>query len=303
VDERCFKTKQPLNELTTLAIGGCARYFLSVKTLDELQEVIYFCEKKGICYVVIGKGSNLVFDDQGYDGLVIRNEISYFSHEAEKFSAGAGYSFALLGVKSARAGWSGLEFASGIPASVGGAVFMNAGANGQEVKDALLSVDVFVPGQGVKNFEKSQLEFSYRSSTFHQEKWTILGAHFVLSPHPDAKKRQLEIINYRTKTQPYGEASAGCIFRNPKGYSAGSLIEKSGLKGMNFGDVAVSDLHANFLVNKGKASFVDFLALVQAVQEKVYQIHGLLLETEIQYISHDASTSCNLLYTREQENP
>ncbi len=270
-----------LSEVSTFGIGGPAKWFCEIKTIEDLQETLLTVQKENIPYLVVGKGSNVLFDDQGFDGLVILNKISFFEQNKHVFHVGAGYNFSLLGVQTARAGWSGLEFASGIPASVGGAVYMNAGANGKETSDHLLDVTYVTPEAKIILYPKEELVFSYRYSSFQAMKGVIVAARFALEKNEEARKDQLGIIDYRMRTQPYGEKSAGCVFRNPKGSSAGALIEQCGLKGMKCGGAEVSLLHANFIVNKGGATAKDVLDLAQSVKEKVRELAGIELEMEI----------------------
>lgn len=163
---------------------------------------------------------------------------------------------------------------------------MNAGANGAETCDVLKRV-LFVDAEGsLCSFDREELLFSYRHSSFQNKKGAIAGAEFQLIRCEKARKKQLEIISYRTKTQPYGEKSAGCVFRNPEGHSAGYLIEQCGLKGVRSGGVKVSELHANFIVNTGQGSSSDVLALIDQIAERVKQQTGIVLEKEVRFIPY-----------------
>ncbi|MBS0627063.1 MAG: UDP-N-acetylmuramate dehydrogenase, partial [Verrucomicrobia bacterium] len=225
-------------------------------------------------------------DDRGFDGLVIQNKISYLNIEEDRVDVGAGYSFSMLGLKTAKNHLSGLEFASGIPATVGGAIFMNAGANGSETKDCLKEV-LFVTEDGkLCLLDKQDLTFSYRFSSFQKMKGAIVSAKFILSPCSEARDKQFSIIEYRKKTQPYQDPSAGCVFRNPEGSSAGALIEKAGLKGFSLGGAEVSSIHANFIVNKKGASAEDVLTLAKEVERLVKDSTGVQLEMEIRCIPY-----------------
>lgn len=276
-----------LSDHTTFGIGGAARFFVEVRSLAEVQEAMHFIRKESLPFVVIGKGSNALFEDRGYSGLVILNKLQSIVWKNEVVEAGSGYAFSLLGIQSARKGLSGLEFAAGIPGSVGGAVFMNAGANKQEVCDTLLEVG-FVDREGrYKRYAKHELLFSYRHSLFQKIQGCIVSATFGLRPMEEARKRQLEIIAYRTQTQPYGDKSAGCVFRNPIGKSAGALIEAAGLKGKRIGGACVSPMHANFIVNAGGASAEDVLQLVALVKKTVFEKTGEVLEMEVVQIPYE----------------
>lgn len=283
-----FQQNKMLSQHSTFGIGGPAQYFVEVKTVEEMQAVVRHCKTENLRYLVIGKGSNSLFDDRGFKGVIILNKIDFMEKPAPGvFHAGAGYSFSLLGSQTARQGWAGLEFASGIPGSVGGAVFMNAGANGTETCQPLTSVD-YVTDEGILlTIEKKDLHFAYRHSSFQKLKGAIVGATFTLEPSSTARQKQLEIISYRTKTQPYSDKSAGCIFRNPDCGHAGAMIDKSGLKGSAVGGAKVSEMHANFIVNTGNASCQDVLALIQQVQHKVKTETGVHLESEVRVFPYE----------------
>lgn len=282
-----FQENKPLSEISTFGIGGPAKYFIEADSIEKIQQAVLESQIKKIPYLVIGKGSNTLFSSQGFHGLVILNKITFIKEVApHTFHVGAGYSFSHLGTKTARENLTGLEFASGIPGSVGGAVFMNAGANGQETKDTLISVDFLEESGEIKTYLKENLKFSYRTSPFQEKKGVILAATFKLEPLESARKRQIEIISYRKKTQPYSEMSVGCIFRNPENQTAGKLIEESGLKGLKIGDAEVSDIHANFIINKNQATSEDVLSLIRLVQEKVKEKTGLHLESEVRFIPY-----------------
>jgi len=276
-----------LKEVSTFGIGGPARFFYEARTVEEMSQILKECYQENLPFFILGKGSNCLFDDRGFNGVVIQNKISFFRQENEIVEVGAGYSFSLLGAQTARKGWTGLEFASGIPASVGGAVFMNAGANGSETKDCLIEVS-FVNSQGdLEILPKSNIEFGYRFSSFQKKKGAIIAAKFQLSLHPEARKKQLSIVDYRTKTQPYGEKSAGCMFQNPVPLSAGALIDQCGLKGTGIGGAQVSILHGNFIINAGNATAEEVLELVNVVRKTVKEKTHIDLEMEVRFIPYE----------------
>lgn len=277
-----------LKKYSTFGIGGPARYFTEARTLEQMQERVAYACLHSLPLLVIGKGSNSLFDDRGFNGLVILNRLdSLEKREEGRFCAGAGYSFARLGGVTARAGWSGLEFAAGIPASVGGAIYMNAGANGQETSDVLEEVGYVLPSGELARFKRAELEFSYRASTFQKMQGVIVEGVFKLTLSNEAQHQQHQLLKYRLQTQPYSEKSAGCAFRNPPGVSAGRLIEELGLKGLACNGAAISTQHANFIVNKGNASAEDVQILMEKIQEKVYQERGIHLEQEIRFIPYE----------------
>lgn len=284
-----FERGRSLKSVTTLGIGGSAEYFIEVHDIATMQSVLLFCKEQQLPYVILGKGSNSLFDDLGFAGVVIANRIHFLENsEAPIWRAGAGFSFSLLGSQSARKGWGGLEFASGIPGSVGGAVYMNAGANGFETSNTLLSVD-FVTLEGeLVTLKREELSFSYRFSSFQHMQGAIVAASFLLSESPTARKKQIEIIDYRKNTQPCDAKSAGCIFRNPSCGSAGAIIEQCGLKGKMIGGAQVSTIHANFVVNAGGAKATDVLELIAHIQNEVKRQTGIDLEYEVCYFPYYA---------------
>lgn len=275
-----------LSEFSTFAIGGPIQYFTEVKSADEMQEAFQVAQQLKVPHLIIGKGSNCLFPDLGFQGLAILNKIDTIQFRGNEVEVGSGYSFSLLGVQTARQGLSGLEFASGIPATVGGAVFMNAGANGKEVSECLASVSYLHFDGKREELSRDQLAFSYRKSPFQTMNGAILAARFALQSFEGARKSQLQIVENRMKTQPLREKSAGCAFRNPQpGVSAGALIDKCGLKGLTVGGAKVSEIHANFLVNHNHATAQDVLELVGIIQERVAKQTAIHLELEIRVIS------------------
>ena len=281
-----IETGRKLSAYSTFGIGGPARFFSVAKSVEQLQEMINCCHQRTLPYFILGKGSNCLFDDRGYDGLVILNKITFCDMDFPVVSVGAGYSFSLLGSQTARNGWAGLEFASGIPGSVGGAVYMNAGASGSDTSNCLLEVSYVTEKAELKILRKEDLSFSYRSSSFQKMKGAIAAAKFQLAPSSEARQKQLNIIDYRTKTQPYSDLSAGCVFRNPAPHAAGALIEQAGLKGFSIGGAQVSTLHGNFIVNKGGATAQEVLALAEHVKRCVKEKTGWDLEMEIRCIPY-----------------
>src|SRR5689334_24429610 len=186
----CERDK-PLSAYSTFGIGGPARYFSEVTAVQQMQALIGHCLSSQLRYIVIGKGSNCLFADEGFDGLVILNKIAFCHFEDAVVHAGAGYSFSLLGTQTARKGFSGLEFASGIPGSVGGAIYMNAGANGMETKDSLVEVSFLDEYNELKVLSRERIDFGYRFSSFQQKPVAILSGKFSLSFSEEAREKQL----------------------------------------------------------------------------------------------------------------
>jgi UDP-N-acetylmuramate dehydrogenase len=281
-----YEKDKLLAPYSTFGIGGPARLFCTVTSLEEMQQVLIDCQRQKVPFLIIGKGSNCLFDDRGFKGCVILNKISFVHFDYPVVRVGAGYSFSLLGVQTARSGWRGLEFASGIPGSVGGAIYMNAGASGSETERCLIEVSFIDETGTLTVYPRQALAFGYRSSCFQQRRGAIVAAAFMLECFAEARTKQLSLLSYRTRTQPYGEKSAGCVFRNPTGASAGALIEKSGLKGMRIGGAEVSTMHGNFIVNKEQAKAEDVLALANHIRQVVKDKTGCNLEMEIRLIPY-----------------
>jgi len=282
--ETRIEFNKPLKNLSTFGIGGNAHAFIAIRTIEEMQELKKYINREQTPYWVVGKGSNSLFDDRGFDGLVILNKIDFIEFDEGTLHVGAGYSFSLLGAQMARKKWGGLEFASGIPGSVGGAIYMNAGANGMETCGHLTHVGVIDSKGDI--VEKQDLSFSYRTSPFQKTDEIIVSGRFKLEKMEEARAKQLKIIEYRTKTQPYGEKSAGCVFRNPNDVGAGALIEQCGLKGKRIGGAEVSTLHGNFIVNRGDAKASDVLELASYLKATIREKTGRDLELEIRSIPY-----------------
>ncbi len=276
-----------LKQFSTYKIGGNALELSIAHSKDELISLINYANHSKKRYIVLGKGSNCLFDDRGFNGLVIINRINDLIIHQNEVIASAGFSFSLLGVKVSKKGFAGLEFASGIPGTVGGAIYMNAGALGRETKDALLDLNYLDEEGREVLISKEEVEFAYRYSSFQKRKGVILSARFQVFKDDSAKERQMNHLAYRMKTQPYKDPSCGSVFRNPEGAFAGKLIEEVGLKGFEIGGAKVSELHGNFIVNKGFAKAEDVLELIGLIQKNVLENKGVFLQTEVKYIPFD----------------
>jgi len=276
----------PLKSYTTLKVGGRARYFVEVESVEALREAFLWAKQKEVPTYVLGKGSNTFFIDELFEALVILNKIHYIRWELPFVTCSSSYSLSLLSSQSARKGYSGLEGGTGIPASIGGALFMNAGAGTWDIQGALKKV-LYLTLQGdLIEYDKDELVFGYRHSIFQSWLGAIVEATFELQPNPEASKIQQSIIQKRLLTQPYKSHSAGCFFKNPIGTSAGALIDKAGLKGSCEGDAAVSEIHANFLINQNEATSRDILQLESRVKKGVFETFGVQLEREVRTIGN-----------------
>jgi UDP-N-acetylmuramate dehydrogenase len=281
-----IKTLHPLKSYTTIGVGGLARYFCEIDSAEDFLEVLNFASSKNLPVFVLGKGSNTLFVDEVFEAVVVLNRLNFASYNFPEVVCGSGYNISLLSTKSARAGFSGMEGAAGIPASVGGAIYMNAGAGAFETQQNLIWVKSIDFSGNVIFREKKDMTFSYRHSFFQENPELIIEAAFQLQPNKNAFQNQQQIIKKRILSQPYKDHSAGCFFKNPTGYSAGALIDQSGLKGLKFNDAEVSTLHANFLINKQNAQAVDILSLAQQVTDLVHEKTGIILEQEIRLVGN-----------------
>ncbi|XP_062107370.1 uncharacterized protein LOC133818488 [Humulus lupulus] len=284
-----------LKDLTTWGIGGPCNYFTQVFNPTQVVSAIRYCHEHCLRFMIIGKGSNCLFDDLGFDGCVILNRIeSLEMMGGGVYKVGSGYRFNRLGVQCSNEGFTGLEFAGGIPGTVGGATYMNAGANGQETADVVESVDVVTIDGKLQRFERADLIFGYRSSPFQRmpNLAAIVAVTFRLQSSRTSKTKLQEYLERRRASQPIGERSAGSVFRNPSdlGVGAGELIEKAGLKGFGVGGAMISKLHANFFINTNGSTSQDMLDLIAVAKDKVYQKFGVQLKEEVLYVNPSKAT-------------
>lgn len=278
----------PMKNYTSFKIGGNADVMVFPKDEDELINVIEFASGKDFPVFVIGRGTNLLVRDNGIRGVVVNlsdgfKEISWLEHNMA--AVGSGVMLVELVNMCVDRGLSGLEFAVGIPGTIGGAVFMNAGAYGGEIKDVVEKVEAVDLNGRRHSFDNAALKFSYRRCDL-PENMIITKAHmrFKKDSAGDIKKRIREFKERRKSVQAVNLPNAGSIFKNPEGNFAGRLIEESGLKGIKSGDAQISDVHGNYIVNLGKASAMDVLTLIAVARDKVFKETGVLLETEIKVV-------------------
>ena len=279
---------EPMCEHTTLRIGGNARRFTRPNSQQELSGLLAVAEEAGVPYLVVGNGSNLLVADEGVDRLVIHTGAmdQMVLRSGNTISASAGVSLARLAVFARKHGLSGLEFAHGIPGSLGGAVCMNAGAYGGEMCQVITEVTAWLPGKGVCRLTADEADFGYRHSWFSDNEGVVLAAEMQLTQddEDEIQKRMEELIRRRREKQPLEYPSAGSTFKRPEGHFAGALIEQCGLKGYRVGGAEVSEKHAGFVINKGGATCRDMLTLIEKVQAAVYAATGVKLEPEVKII-------------------
>lgn len=287
------KRDLPLAPLTTFRIGGRAALYVEPESQQDLAAVSEAVAATGIPYVVIGKGSNILVADEGFLGLVLRlgRGFRWAARDGDRLSAGGSMPLPALAGVALRHGLTGLEFAVAIPATLGGAIVMNAGAHGGEMAHVVEAVSVFRLDQGVtETLERAGLRFSYRHSGV-PETGVLIGASIRLNPGEDAeiRSRMEEAKEWRRRTQPLAEPNCGSVFTNPAGDHAARLIEEAGGKALSVGGASVSQKHANFILAAPGATAADVRALIARVQEAVEASAGIRLETEVRFVggTHD----------------
>ena len=288
-------TGAPLSDFTSFRTGGPADFVAVPSDEAELRNIILLAKANEIPYYIIGNGTNLLVSDDGFRGIVVaikegKADISYDEREEEVLvKAHAGAPLTKVAYDAARHGLAGFEFAAGIPGSVGGAVFMNAGAYGGEIKDVIVSARVMDAEGNVFDMDRDALELSYRHSVIGEKGLIVLEAVFALKRgDTEAILAAISELNAkRREKQPLEYPSAGSTFKRPEGYFAGKLIEEAGLRGYSVGDACVSEKHCGFVINKGRATSSDIIKLIGEVSDRVYRNSGVRLEPEVRMIGFD----------------
>jgi UDP-N-acetylmuramate dehydrogenase len=282
-----------LSKYTTFRIGGRAKYFFKARNKKELISAIKFAKSKRLPFFVLGGGSNLLVSDKGFRGVVIKIQITNYKFQTNSksqitgISVGAGLSLSKLVQLAAEKGLSGLEWAVGIPGTVGGAVYGNAGAFKKSMKDITKTVTVLEGGFKIKKYKNKDCRFGYRDSVFkHNKNLIIISTELKLKKgeKKEIQKKIKENLEYKKRVQPLNYASAGSIFKNPHNFSAGELIEKCGLKGKKIGGAKISEKHANFIVNLKKAKAKDVKNLINLIKKEVKKKFKINLEEEIRFL-------------------
>lgn len=278
---------EPMSRHTTFKAGGEADRFLIPETEEEFAAAVRELRAGGEEFYIIGNGSNLLVSDAGFRGTIVSTErLDGLTELPEGFRAGAGVLLSRLAKAAARRGLTGLEFAGGIPGTVGGAVLMNAGAYGFEMKDVLVRASVLAADGTVCGISLPALALSYRSSILMENGGIVLAAEFALKEGSEdaIRARMAELSDKRREKQPLEYPSAGSTFKRPEGYFAGRLIEDAGLKGFSVGGASVSEKHAGFVINRDHASASEIYALCREVQRRVYEKSGVMLELEVRLV-------------------
>ncbi len=285
----CVRKNVSMADFTSFRAGGPADLMVSPAGSEQLQEVLQFLAEAGVPHLVLGNGSNILVRDGGYRGVIVRigEAFNFVKREENTLIAGSGTSLASAARAAAKEGLSGLEFASGIPGSVGGGVFMNAGASGGEMKDVLESASLLTKdGSAFAKAGPAELDMGYRHTRLHESGEIVLEARFALHPaDPEEIRAEMaDLARRRNEKQPVNYPSAGSFFKRPEGYFAGKLIQDAELKGLSVGGAQVSQLHSGFIINTGGATATDILQLMQIVQARVLEQFGVQLEPEVRII-------------------
>lgn len=297
-----IREKEPMRNHTTFRIGGPAKYYAAPKSREQFIKAVGLCRREGMPFYVIGNGSNILVSDDGYEGMILSAECLTswdIVLDAAKDSppnredavsgvitAAAGVRLSRLAKAAAQKGLTGLEFAAGIPGTLGGAVVMNAGAYGSEMKDVLCWVQVLDGDGGLRRLTAQELHLGYRESCIPARGYVVLEAGLRLLPGQPEEicGKMEELARKRREKQPLEYPSAGSTFKRPKGHFAGKLIDEAGLRGFRVGDAQVSEKHCGFVVNRGNASAADVITLCDQVRRRVREATGVILEMEIKQL-------------------
>ncbi|RDB60854.1 UDP-N-acetylenolpyruvoylglucosamine reductase [Gordonibacter sp. 28C] len=280
---------EPMARHTMYRIGGPARFYVQVASVGALARLVEVCERTGVPWTVVGRGSNLLVADEGFPGVVVTLGRDFrtcrYDEGSQRFCVGAGVPLSSVVQEAFRRSLAGLEFAVGTPGTVGGAVRMNAGSRDEWIGARVASVTTFSPGEGLARRSGDEIAWGYRTSSFQPDEVIVECELSVEPADPFFIRGKMEAsLARRKKTQPLTDPSCGSVFRNPEGESAGSLVERAGLKGARLGGAQVSELHANFIVNTGDATARDVKDLIELVQAKVNETYGIELQPEVRFL-------------------
>ena len=291
--EKKIKQNEPMKNHTSFKIGGTADLFLKVATIEELMQAIEYAKTKKIPIYFIGNGSNLLVTDKGIRGLVVKIDIQNISiQKAEnsvKVTVGAGYKMIALARELLNQEITGFEEFAGIPGTIGGAIYMNAGAYGKEMKDIVISTKCMDLDGKIFTLSNKEQEFTYRDSIFEKNNYIILETTLQLNNgiKSEIENKMTKLLKERKEKQPIGEPSAGSTFKRQEGIITAKLIDECGLKGYSIGGAKVSEKHAGFVVNFNNATAKDVLDLIKYIKEKVYEKYGIKIEEELRIIGEE----------------
>ena len=285
IDKERVLLDEPMKQHTTFRVGGNADYFVIPQSAEEVKNIVALCKEADMPYYILGNGSNLLVGDKGYRGVIIQiyKEMNHIRIEDDKVFAQAGALLSRVGTATLEAELTGFEFAAGIPGTVGGAVVMNAGAYGGEMKDIIASATVLTQDGDIITINKEDLELGYRTSVIAKKGYVVLEAEYQLrkGDKEAIRARMDELKVQRVTKQPLEYPSAGSTFKRPEGYFAGKLIQDAGLRGFQVGGAEVSEKHCGFVINKDQATAADIQELMRQVSDKVMQEFGVKLEPEV----------------------
>lgn len=279
---------EPMKKHTTFRIGGPADYYLCPHSTEELQKILQICRENKLEFFILGNGSNLLVSDKGYRGVVIQlwKNFSDIETEDNTITIKAGALLSKVAAEALEESLTGMEFASGIPGTMGGAVMMNAGAYGGEMKDIIREVTVLTREGELLTLSKEEMNFGYRTSVVKEKGYVVISAVLQLrkGDREEIRKVMDELKERRVTKQPLDMPSAGSTFKRPEGYFAGKLIMDAGLRGFSVGGAQISEKHCGFVVNKGDATAADVLGLIGEVQKRVQEKFGVALEPEVKFL-------------------
>lgn len=282
------RINEPMNRHTTFRIGGPADYFLLPSSSEEVKGILEICKEESLQYFILGNGSNLLVSDEGYRGVIIQLYRNYggLTVEGTEIRAGAGVLLSQIAAAARNESLTGFEFAGGIPGTLGGAVVMNAGAYGGELKDVLKEAVVMDREGNIFTVPVEKLAMGYRTSLVKTAGYLVLEVVISLKKGSQEEIRDTmkDLADRRISKQPLEYPSAGSTFKRPEGYFAGKLIMDAGLRGYQVGDAQVSEKHCGFVINKGNATAADVLTLIENVREKVQEQFGVTLEPEVKFL-------------------
>ena len=291
LDEENIKVDEPMKKHISFKVGGPADFLVKPKTEEELSNIIAFAKRENVPFIVIGNGSNLLVKDGGIRGIVIELSDNFNNYEIDGniIKAQSGALLAIIGRNAMKNSLTGFEFAAGIPGTLGGALAMNAGAYGGEMKNIVESVRIMDEDGNIKEYSNEEMAFSYRHSRLSDTKHIALSARIKLQKgiYEDIKEIMDDLRLKRTSKQPLEYPSAGSTFKRPEGYFAGKLIQDSDLNGYQMGGAQVSSKHSGFIINYDKASAKDIINLIDHVKERVFECFGVRLEEEVKILGED----------------
>lgn len=281
---------EPMSKYTSFKIGGSAECMVKIKTLEQLKSILKYTNENNIKLTIIGNGSNILVSDEGIKGIVVKIEIDNLEIDIQDKKAiitvGSGVKLGLLAQKCLKQEIAGFEFASGIPGTIGGAIRMNAGAHGSEMKDIVKTVTYVDRNGAVHKIESNQAEFEYRKSLFSHNDYIIVETEIELEKGNanEIKEKMTEYANFRKEKQPIEYPSAGSTFKRGSDFITAKLIDECGLKGYQIGGAQISEKHAGFIINKNNATAKDVIKLMEYTKEQVYEKFGKIIEAEIEIL-------------------